>query len=181
MITRCSNVIPALLRRHLVALILGLGLSLAWEASAQTVSEKVSAAASETQKQVETAASDAKAAVEDAGRSAVNKIEEVWRRIDERRLKNRTADEIVAWAIMGILAGSLAGMFRVRTPGQQLGDIALGLVGALLAGFIVNVAQLDLKLGPVLIRYEDLLFSLLGAVVLMFAYRLLVSRSKKKV
>lgn len=170
------------LYRNLGALAFGLALCLAAGASAQTVSEKVGTAAKETQKQVEAAAADAKEAVEDTSRTAVNKIEEVWRRIDEKRLKNRTADELAAWAIMGILAGSLAGLFRgVRTPGQQLGDIALGLVGALLAGFVVNVAQLDLKLGPVMIRYEDLLFSLGGAMILMFGYRMLVSRGKKKV
>jgi uncharacterized membrane protein YeaQ/YmgE (transglycosylase-associated protein family) len=170
------------LRRNLGSLALGVALCLAAGATAQTVTEQVGTAANDAKKSVETAASDAKQAVEDAGRSVSWKLDEIWSRIDERRLKNRTRDEIVAWVIMGVLAGGLAGLFRgVRTSGQQLGDIALGLVGALLAGFIVNVAQLDMGLGPVLIRYEDLLFAMIGAVVLMFGYRFLVSRAKKKV
>jgi hypothetical protein len=62
--------------------------------SAQSVGEKVSAAASETKEKIQ-----------DAGKTAANKLEQLWQRIDEQRLKNRTPDEIVAWLIMGLLVG----------------------------------------------------------------------------
>src|SRR5688572_23045792 len=52
---------------------------------------------------------DAKEAVRDAGRSAEKTLENLWRSIDEQRLKNRTPDQIVAWVIMGVLVGAVAG------------------------------------------------------------------------
>jgi LPXTG-motif cell wall-anchored protein len=127
-------------------------------------------------------AQDTKVQIEETTKSAASTIETMWQRIDERRLKNRSRDELVAWAIMGILVGSVIGLFRVvRTNAQHLGDIALGLVGALLAGFVVNMAQVDLGMGPVLIRYEDLLFSLIGGLFLVFMVGWVVRRRKKKI
>jgi hypothetical protein len=44
----------------------------------------------------------------------------------------------------------------------------------------VKVAQLDFGWGPVLIRYEELLFSMLGAVVLVIVGRVIRARSRKR-
>ena len=98
------------------------------------------------------------------------------------RLKNRTRDEIVAWVIMGVLVGAVAGMMTtLKTTGLgKLGRLMLGLVGAFIGGMIVHVGRIDFGLGPVLIRYEELLFSLVGAVLLVIVARLLRSGAKKK-
>ncbi len=123
-----------------------------------------------------------KATLEQAGTEAVNKADEIWRRIDESRLKNRTRDQIVAWVIVGLLVGNLVGFFTAgqSTFSQRLGFIVLGLIGAFLGGIIVNVAQLDFGLGPVLIRYEDLLVSVIGGFVLLGVVRFLVARKRKR-
>src|SRR5215475_10401218 len=55
-------------------------------------------------------------AVKDASNSAADKIKDVWRRIDAARLENRTRDEIVAWGIMGVLVGALAGTMTSLKP-----------------------------------------------------------------
>ena len=114
---------------------------------------------------VEGAVKDAKEAVTDATRSAGEKFQELWRRVDESRLKNRTRDEIVAWVIMGVLVGAVAGMMTsLKTTGLgKLGRLLLGLAGAFLGGVVVHVANVDFGMGPVLIRYEELLFSFGGA------------------
>jgi uncharacterized membrane protein YeaQ/YmgE (transglycosylase-associated protein family) len=136
------------------------------QAADTTVSEKVGAAADEAGK-----------ALQDAGHATKNKLEEWWRRIDESRLKNRTRDEIVAWLIMGFVVASVL----AQTTGlRRVTAYALGLVGALLGGIIVHVSQFDLGLGPVLIRYEDLLFSLVGSLLVVLGARWFLSRRAGK-
>lgn len=120
-------------------------------------------------------------AVQDASGSAADKIKDLWRRIDAARLENRTRDEIVAWVVMGVLVGALAGTMTSLKPTGfgKLGRLLWGLAGAFLGGMVVHVAKLDFGWGPVLIRYEELLFSLLGAIFLLLLARLIRSRSKK--
>src|SRR5687767_6753238 len=54
-------------------------------------------------------------AAKDAGHSAAESFKTFWSRVD---LTNRTRDEIVAWVIMGVLVGAVAGMFTgLKTSG----------------------------------------------------------------
>ena len=94
----------------------------------------------------------------------MDKIEVLWQRIDERRLKNRTPDELVAWALMGLLVG---GMLYRFGRGGQVTSVLLGLVGAFLGGIVAHVGQLNFGLGPVLITYEDLICSLAGGLLIL--------------
>jgi uncharacterized membrane protein YeaQ/YmgE (transglycosylase-associated protein family) len=128
------------------------------------------------------AAQGATTAVKEAGRSVAADVEQLWQRIDAARLKNRTRDEIVAWIIMGVLVGALAGMMTTLKPTGlgKLGRLLLGLVGAALGGILVRVTRLDFGWGPVLIRYEELFFSFIGAIALIILARLIRSRSSKK-
>src|SRR5687767_2476003 len=83
---------------------------------------------------------DAKDAIQDAGRSAASSIENLWHRIDESRLKNRTRDEIIAWMMMGMLVGGVAGsLTSLATSGLgRVGRILLGLGGAFVGGIIMR-------------------------------------------
>lgn len=132
---------------------------------AQTVGEKASAAANETGKEIQ-----------DAGKTVEGKLEQLWQRIDEARLKNRTPDEIVGWLIMGLLVG---GILARATDLRRWSAFAFGLIGAFLGGMVAHVTELDLGLGPVLIRYEDLLISLVGGVLILLAARRFMSRKQK--
>jgi uncharacterized membrane protein YeaQ/YmgE (transglycosylase-associated protein family) len=134
--------------------------------AAESVSEKVRAVASDAGKQIT-----------DASKAAESKIQELWQRIDERRLKNRTPDQLVGWFIMGLLAGGLIHQFSKL---HKLTTLLLGLAGALVGGILANVIQLDLGLGPVLIRYEDLVASLGGAVLIVLVWRWLAARKAKR-
>jgi hypothetical protein len=134
------------------------------QASAQTIEEKASAAASETKEKIE-----------DAGKAAAGKLDQLWRRIDEARLKNRTPDEIVAWLICGLL---VSGLLARTTDLRSWRPFVFGLIGAFLGGMVAHVTQLDLGLGPVLIRYEDLLFSLAGGVLVVLGARRFMARKK---
>jgi uncharacterized membrane protein YeaQ/YmgE (transglycosylase-associated protein family) len=98
------------------------------------------------------------------------------------RLKNRTPDDIVAWVIMGVLVGAVAGMMTsLRSTGLgKVGRLLLGLAGAFLGGIVLRVSKLDFGWGPVLIRYEELAFSLVGAIVLLVLAKFIRSRSTKQ-
>jgi uncharacterized membrane protein YeaQ/YmgE (transglycosylase-associated protein family) len=123
------------------------------------------------------ATDDAKQTIEHASKSAMNEIEQLWRKIDEQRLSHRTRDELVAWVIMGLLAGGLLSLVaKLKRPAT----LFFGLAGAFLGGLVVHVTQLNLGLGPVLIRYEDLLLSLLGAFFLVFLTRAFMKRKESK-
>ena len=121
-------------------------------------------------------------AVKDAGRSAADSFKSLWSRVDESRLTNRTRDEIVAWVIMGMLVGAVAGIFTSlnTSVAGRFGRLMLGLAGAFVGGTVVHVARLDFGWGPVLVRYEELLFSVVGAVFLIIVARLIRSSATKK-
>lgn len=151
------------------------------ERAKQTAAE-VEAAARNAQRSVSGAVGDASDAVKDASRDAARSIENLWRRVDDSRLKNRNRDEIVAWVIVGVLIGALAGAFTTLNTSfsGQIGRLFIGLAGAAVGGLVVRMAKLDFGWGPVLIRYEDLAFAAAGAVVLVLLFRLVSSRSSKK-
>jgi len=121
-------------------------------------------------------------AVENAGNSAVKGAKNFWTQIDAARLKNRSRDEIVAWVIMGVLVGLVAGSMTTLKPTGlgKVGRLFLGLAGACLGGMAVHIGKFDFGWGPVLIRYEELLFSLLGAILLVLLRKMIRSRSMKK-
>ncbi len=146
-----------------------------------TLADKAKARANETKEAITEAAQDTKKAAVGAGQATAESFENLWRRVDESRIKNRSRDEIVAWVIMGALVSAVAGaLTSLKNSGLgKVGRLLLGLGGALIGGMVVRVAQINFGWGPVLIRYEDLLFSLLGAIVLIFVGRLLRSSSKK--
>ena len=128
---------------------------------------------SSVRKQITTAAKDTQKAIEDAGQAAVSNMESLWQRIDEQRLKNRTRDELVAWVLMGLLVGGL--LFRLGRL-KPLTALLLGLIGAFIGGIAAHVGKINLGLGPVLIRYEDLLCSLLGGVSILLVARWFTSK-----
>jgi uncharacterized membrane protein YeaQ/YmgE (transglycosylase-associated protein family) len=103
-------------------------------------------------------------------------------RISESRLVNRTRDENIAFVLMGVLVASVVGLFsKIRCSGMGiLGRLGLGLGGAFLGGMLVRVADLDFGWGSVSMGYEELLFSLLGAVVLVAVSRFVQYQMKKK-
>ncbi len=121
-----------------------------------------------TAAQAQPSSSEASQLIQEKGQEALTKVQTLWQRIDERRLKNRTPDQIVAWVIMGLLVGGLLYRFGRR---NQLSSIFFGLVGAFFGGILANVTQLNLGLGPVLITYEDLLFTLVGGFLMLCVSR----------
>lgn len=172
-------------RKHpvYIAVRLASGLLAAWAcltgfapgAISQTAGPQVVERAQET-------VEEARTGLQQAGQAATDKVDELWRRVDERRLKNRTRDEIVAWVIIGLLVGNMVGLLSLlrTTLWQRLGIVAVGLIGALFGGMAAHLMQLDFGLGPVFIRYEDLLVSMIGGLLLIGGARWFASYRRKK-
>jgi len=79
-------------------------------------------------------------------------------------------DEVITWLIVGALAGSLAGMV---VKGQRAGfghlvNLAIGLVGALIGGFLFKVLRIDLGLiGAITITSQQVVDSFVGSLVFL--------------
>ncbi len=70
---------------------------------------------------------------------------------------------IILWIVLGALAGWLAGLIMKSTHGL-LEDIVLGIVGALVGGFIMNALG---QSGVTGFNLYNLLVAALGAVILI--------------
>lgn len=116
--------------------------------------------------------------VKDAADAVEENVETLWERIDEARLTNRTPIQIIAWVIMGIVAATLAGFATsFRSNGWRL---ALGLAGAFIGGIMLSVLDFKMKMNPIIIRVEELIFSLFGAALLIIIWRLVLRKKGSK-
>ncbi|HET6316558.1 MAG TPA: GlsB/YeaQ/YmgE family stress response membrane protein [Chloroflexota bacterium] len=83
---------------------------------------------------------------------------------------------ILSWIIVGLIAGVLAKwVMPGRDPGGIIVTILIGIVGAVVGGFLVGLfVQGDVLTG---INITTILVATLGAIVLLVIYRLVTSRS----
>jgi uncharacterized membrane protein YeaQ/YmgE (transglycosylase-associated protein family) len=85
---------------------------------------------------------------------------------------------LLSWLIVGAIAGYLAGMF---VKGDErlgvLGHIVLGIVGALIGGFIANqLTNQDYMTG---INIPTIVVATIGAIVAVLAYKALLGRGSR--
>jgi uncharacterized membrane protein YeaQ/YmgE (transglycosylase-associated protein family) len=96
---------------------------------------------------------------------------------------NITFDQVVAWVIVGALAGSLAGIL-VTGKKEGLGrvlNVAVGLAGALIGGLLFKLFGISLGiLGKVEITFEEVVEGFLGSLVLLGIIWLVKRQMAKK-
>lgn len=112
-------------------------------------------------------------AVSESAKDMAEGMETLQKRVSDSRLVNRSSDDVVAFILMGILVASASGMFSKIGCSilGMLGRIGLGLVGAYIGSMLVRVAEIDFDWSEVIMSYEELLFSLLGAVAVVGSAR----------
>ena len=79
---------------------------------------------------------------------------------------------LLSWIVVGLIAGWLAGMVMKGGGYGLIGDIIVGVVGALLGGWIANTF-LHIGAGMSGINLYSILIAFAGAVVLLVGLRLL--------
>lgn len=78
---------------------------------------------------------------------------------------------ILAWLVVGLIAGWIANIIMSSGRGGLLGDLGLGILGAILGGYIMGyVTNTDYTSG---INIPTILVAIGGAIVLLALFRLL--------
>jgi uncharacterized membrane protein YeaQ/YmgE (transglycosylase-associated protein family) len=80
---------------------------------------------------------------------------------------------ILAWLVVGLIAGFLASKVVNKTGSGLLMDIVLGVVGALVGGFIFNLFGHSAPTG---IDLYSIFVSFIGAVVVLLIYHAVFHR-----
>jgi uncharacterized membrane protein YeaQ/YmgE (transglycosylase-associated protein family) len=82
---------------------------------------------------------------------------------------------IIGWIILGLLAGFIASKIVNKTGAGAFMDIVLGIVGAVVGGFVFNLVG---DAGVTGLNLWSLLVSVLGAVLVLFAYHAIAGRQR---
>ncbi|HEY7901572.1 MAG TPA: GlsB/YeaQ/YmgE family stress response membrane protein [Caulobacteraceae bacterium] len=78
---------------------------------------------------------------------------------------------IIAWIILGLIAGFIGSKIVNRTGEGLVMDIVLGVVGALVGGFIFNFFGHS---GVTGLNLYSLLVAVVGAIVVLIIYHMIV-------
>jgi len=81
---------------------------------------------------------------------------------------------IVAWVVLGLIAGFIASKIVNGTGEGAMLDIVLGVVGAVAGGWLFNTFGMAGVSG---VNIYSILVAVLGAVVVLFLYHALTGRS----
>ena len=80
---------------------------------------------------------------------------------------------ILAWLVVGLIAGFLASKVINKTGEGLVLDIVLGVVGALVGGFIFNMLGMSAPTG---INIYSIFVAFIGAVVVLVLYHMVFRR-----
>jgi uncharacterized membrane protein YeaQ/YmgE (transglycosylase-associated protein family) len=81
---------------------------------------------------------------------------------------------VIAWIVLGLIAGFVASKIVNRTGEGVLLDIVLGIVGAVVGGWLFNTFGMA---GVTGLNIYSVLVAVAGAVVFLVIYHLLIRRS----
>jgi uncharacterized membrane protein YeaQ/YmgE (transglycosylase-associated protein family) len=84
---------------------------------------------------------------------------------------------IISWIVVGLIAGLLAKLLLPGDdPGGLIATTLIGMVGAVVGGFLVGILG---GAGATGFNVWSILVATLGAVVLMFVYRLITGGRRR--
>ena len=90
--------------------------------------------------------------------------------------------EIIVWSIVGMLAGTLAGVVvkRDRHGYGHLVNLIIGVSGAAIGGFLFALLDVDLGFGKITVQTDDLVSAVFGSFVFLGLVSLLKSKDQKR-
>ncbi|HSV03664.1 MAG TPA: GlsB/YeaQ/YmgE family stress response membrane protein [Phenylobacterium sp.] len=80
---------------------------------------------------------------------------------------------VLAWIVLGLIAGFIASKLVNRTGGSLVWDLVLGVIGAFVGGFLFTRFG---AAGVSGLNIYSILVAIIGAVVVLFIYHALVGR-----
>jgi uncharacterized membrane protein YeaQ/YmgE (transglycosylase-associated protein family) len=80
---------------------------------------------------------------------------------------------VIAWVVLGLIAGFIASKIVNHTGSGLVMDIVLGVVGALVGGFVFSLFG---AVGVTGFNIYSMLVAVVGAVVVLWLYHALVGR-----
>ena len=80
---------------------------------------------------------------------------------------------IISWIVVGLIAGWVAGLVMKGGGYGVIGDIVLGVIGAIVGGFLASTL---LGVGLSGINITTIVIAIVGAVIVVFASRLIKRR-----
>ena len=79
-------------------------------------------------------------------------------------------EQVITWVVIGLIAGFLASIF-VRGRGMGvLGNVVVGLLGALIGGFLFSIFNVQVSadlLATINIRLIDIIVAFIGALIIL--------------
>lgn len=86
--------------------------------------------------------------------------------------------DILVWIVVGLIAGFLASRLITGKGKGCLADIVIGIIGALIGGWLAGVLHISVKIGIPIIGQIVVAFA--GAVILLLVWGALFGRNRKK-
>ncbi|HWJ36596.1 MAG TPA: GlsB/YeaQ/YmgE family stress response membrane protein [Steroidobacteraceae bacterium] len=83
---------------------------------------------------------------------------------------------IIAWVVLGLIAGFIASKLVNKTGEGMLMDIVLGIVGAVIGGWLFHTFGMP---GVTGLNVYSLLVAVIGAAVFLIVYHALTRRSTR--
>ena len=80
----------------------------------------------------------------------------------------------LAWILLGLFAGTIARALVCAEPGGCIGTTAVGILGALLGGWLAT--ELDLGKIDKFFDIETWLIAIAGSIILLLVFRLIAGR-----
>ncbi len=90
--------------------------------------------------------------------------------------------KLIVWLIIGALAGTLAGRL-VTFSKEGLGawtNVLVGMIGAVVGGFLLDLFGIDFGLGELKVSFEDLISAFVGSLLCIIAWWLIRKQSSSK-
>ena len=87
-----------------------------------------------------------------------------------------TLENVVIYLVVGLIAGFLASRIVLGKGRGWLMDIVIGIVGAIIGGWLAGQLHISVNVGPSIIN--EIIIAFVGAVILLLIWRLLFHRRK---
>jgi uncharacterized membrane protein YeaQ/YmgE (transglycosylase-associated protein family) len=79
--------------------------------------------------------------------------------------------QVITWIIVGLLAGTLAGLLIRGRRFGFISSVVVGLLGALLGGFLFSLLGIQIPVtGGITLAWADMLVAFIGAIIILLLF-----------